>query len=71
MPDARSSVYELTWGTFGRCVTCMKHPAVGPLGYCGVCHWLVVAELTSGWEAFWAELDDVLAAGGGKDAPDA
>ena len=58
MTDSRPSLEELTWGQFGRCVACRKHPAIGPLGYCGTCHWEVVMEMTSGWLLF----DEMLAA---------
>lgn len=60
MSAARPSVEEATWGMFGRCVACRKHPALGPPGYCGTCYWELVIEVANGWTLFSDLLSDAV-----------
>lgn len=46
------------------CIRCSELPAVDDLGYCGHCHWAVIAELEEGFRQIhdylssWARFSD-------------
>ena len=39
------------WPTEAACIRCSEAPRLDELGYCGLCHWMVEAELNEGFRA--------------------